>query len=192
MQKYITDSDGYASQIRFKVDINEKSEFIYHATTIIRKTIQNTTELGKTPLDSSGVVDFDSSLYEREPNDLEYKDKKAEKLISKFISKSNLKSCYMSFECLVIDGEYYINDTSSINPLIRNAFTKVDGINYVEDYLKWQYGLLTGLPRNFSRMAAGLDMWWTAQRQMGSLSRATAARLHPKEAHSYCPFPLIK
>lgn len=149
LQQYIETTGNYTEQIRFKCDINDKSEFVYQVTANVKKMVVNTPPLTNTF--SSSVITHEDEIYNRLPNDNEYKDPNIELLIRKFIDNSNIKSCYISFECLIIDGLYYINDTTTSPPVMRSSFSTIDNFNYQESAIRYQYGLTNEIPRNFSR-----------------------------------------
>ena len=147
LQQYIETTGTYTEQVRFKCDINDKSEFFYQVTANVKKKVVNTS----INTFASKIIDLENEIYTRLPNDVEYTDPEIESIIRKFIDHSNLKSCYISFECLIIDGAYYINDTTISPPVIRSSFSEIDNYNYQESAIRYHYGLTNEIPRNFSR-----------------------------------------
>ena len=150
----IGDDDGYTEQIRIKGDINHNGDFVYHTTQRTKKTVKNSDTPTYDPnawqqayIHTPGMQE----AYERQPNDMDYQDPAVENIVRSIIEATGIRSTYFTFECLVIDDVFYVNDITTIPPSVRYKFAEIDGINYIAHGLKWQFGMSDELPKKFAR-----------------------------------------
>jgi hypothetical protein len=157
LQPYLVGSnDGYTEQIRIKGDVNHIGDFVFHTTQRVRKTVQNSNTLTYDPKKWNESYMYirapgKQEAYDREPNDMTYQDPEIEPIVSEIINACGLRSTYCAFECLIVDDVFYVNDITTIPPDVRYTFAATDGINYISDGLRWQYGLKEEPPLTFAR-----------------------------------------
>lgn len=139
LQKYITEDDGTTIGFRMKCSVNDKSEFVYTLTTPKRRTIINTPSTSGPKIWVRGF----KLLHEdaRIVNDLNAKNLGYETIIRNFIGYSSWKSCFLDLDGILHDGIFYINDISMCPQQTLSEYSVVDDIDYLEDVLKWQYGI---------------------------------------------------